>query len=116
MTPVKEPHTRIKPLALASGHGRYRYTAATGTPKRARASIRKWPLHKTVINHKFFNAPLPKQQSTGNGCAICIRTWFKIPMAQDQLFAATAIQGGFLGPVGSKEANYWCVGGLVRHL
>jgi hypothetical protein len=46
MTPVKDPHTRIKPLALASGHGRH----MTVAPKRALVSVGEWPLHMAVIN------------------------------------------------------------------
>jgi hypothetical protein len=46
--PVKDSHTRIKPLALASGHGRY----ITVTPERKRklVSVGEWPLNITVIN------------------------------------------------------------------
>jgi hypothetical protein len=44
--PVKDSHTRIKPLALASGHGRY----ITVTPERILVSVREWPLHIAVIN------------------------------------------------------------------
>jgi hypothetical protein len=44
--PVKDSHTRIKPLALASGHGRY----ITFSPERALVSVREWPLHIAVIN------------------------------------------------------------------
>jgi hypothetical protein len=39
--PVKDPHTRIKPLALASSHGRY----ITVTPERTLVSVGEWPLH-----------------------------------------------------------------------
>jgi hypothetical protein len=39
--PVKAPHTRIKALALASGHGRY----ITVTPERTLFSVGEWPLH-----------------------------------------------------------------------
>jgi hypothetical protein len=39
-------HLRIKPLALASGHGRY----ITVTPERTFLSVGEWPLHITVIN------------------------------------------------------------------
>jgi hypothetical protein len=39
--PVKDPHTRIKPLTLASGHGRY----ITVTPERTPVSVGEWPLH-----------------------------------------------------------------------
>jgi hypothetical protein len=41
MMPVKDSHTRIKPLALANGHGRY----MTVTPERALVSVGEWPLH-----------------------------------------------------------------------
>jgi hypothetical protein len=46
--PVKDFHTRIKPLALDSGHGRY----ITVTPERTFFSVGvgEWPLHITVIN------------------------------------------------------------------
>jgi hypothetical protein len=46
ITPVKDSHTRIKPLALASGHGRY----ITVTPERELVSVGEWLLHTTVIN------------------------------------------------------------------
>jgi hypothetical protein len=38
---AKDPHTRIKPLVLASGHGRY----ITATPERTPVSVGKWPFH-----------------------------------------------------------------------
>jgi hypothetical protein len=44
--PVKDSHTRIKPLALASGHDRY----ITVTSERTIVSVGEWPLHKAVIN------------------------------------------------------------------
>jgi hypothetical protein len=44
--PVKDSQTRIKPLALASGHGRY----ITVTPERTILSVGEWPLHIAVIN------------------------------------------------------------------
>ena len=44
--PVKDSHTRIKPLALASGRGRY----ITVTPERTLMSVGEWPLHIAVIN------------------------------------------------------------------
>jgi hypothetical protein len=44
--PAKDPHTRIKPLALASGHGRY----ITVTPERTLVSVGEWSLHIAVIN------------------------------------------------------------------
>ena len=42
--PVKGPHThtRIRPLALASGHGRYNVTV---TAERSLFSVGEWPLH-----------------------------------------------------------------------
>ena len=44
--PGKNSDTRIKPLALANGHGRY----ITVTPERALVSVGEWPLHIAVIN------------------------------------------------------------------
>jgi hypothetical protein len=44
--PVKDSHTRIKALALASGHGRY----LAVTPEQALLSVGEWPLHIAVIN------------------------------------------------------------------
>jgi hypothetical protein len=44
--PVKDPHTRIKPLALTNGYGRY----ITATPERALVFFGEWPLHMAVIN------------------------------------------------------------------
>jgi hypothetical protein len=44
--PVKDSHTRIKPLALASGHGRY----INVTPELTILSVGEWPLHIAVIN------------------------------------------------------------------
>jgi hypothetical protein len=46
ITPVKDSHTRIKPLALVSGHGRYIIV----TPERTILSVGEWPLHIAVIN------------------------------------------------------------------
>jgi hypothetical protein len=39
-------HALIKPLTLASGHGRY----ITVTPERTLLSVGEWPLHIAVIN------------------------------------------------------------------
>jgi hypothetical protein len=44
-TPVKDYHTRIKPLALASGHGR----CMTIAPERTPVSAGEWPLHLTAL-------------------------------------------------------------------
>jgi hypothetical protein len=44
--PGKHPDTRIKPLALTNGHGRY----MTVTPERKLLSVGEWPLHIAVIN------------------------------------------------------------------
>jgi hypothetical protein len=40
--PVKDPHTRIKPLAFASGHGRYIHIYCNC---HALVSFGEWPLH-----------------------------------------------------------------------
>jgi hypothetical protein len=44
--PAKDSNTGIKPLALASGHGRY----ITVTPERTLVSVGEWPLHIAAIN------------------------------------------------------------------
>jgi hypothetical protein len=42
----------MKPMALASGHGRY----ITVTPERTLVSVGEWPLHVTCYDrYKFFN-------------------------------------------------------------
>ena len=53
ITPVEDSHTRIKPLDVASDHGRYR----TITPERALVSVGEWPLHIniTVANLQPFH-------------------------------------------------------------
>jgi hypothetical protein len=43
---INNSFLRIKPLALASGHGRY----ITITPERTFLSGGEWPLHIAVIN------------------------------------------------------------------
>ena len=43
--PGKDSDTRIKPLTLTNGHGRY----MTVTPERTLESVGEWPLHITVI-------------------------------------------------------------------
>jgi hypothetical protein len=58
--PVKDSHTRIKPLALASGHGRY----ITVTPERTLLSAGEWPLH-TYSRYKFVTVSLPKRFRNG---------------------------------------------------
>ena len=44
--PGKHSDTRIKPLPLTNGHGRY----ITVTPERTLVSVGEWPLHIAVIN------------------------------------------------------------------
>jgi hypothetical protein len=44
--PGKNPDTRIKPLPLTNGHGRY----ITVTSERTLVSVGEWPLNMTVIN------------------------------------------------------------------
>jgi hypothetical protein len=44
--PGKNSDTRLKPLPLTNGHGRY----ITVTPERALLSVGEWPLHITVLN------------------------------------------------------------------
>jgi hypothetical protein len=44
--PINDSNTRIKPLVLASDHGRY----ITVTPERTLVSVGEWPLHTAVVN------------------------------------------------------------------
>jgi hypothetical protein len=46
MFPGKRSDTRIKPLPLTNGHGRYMAV----TPERELVSVGEWPLHVAVIN------------------------------------------------------------------
>ena len=50
--PLKDFHSRIKPLALASGHGRY----ITVTPERTLVSVGEWPLHIAVTIFNRFTS------------------------------------------------------------
>ena len=62
MMPGEHSHTRIKPLALASGHGRH--ITITVTPERALVSVGEWPLplHIAVT---FLDVSLPKPPCNG---------------------------------------------------
>jgi hypothetical protein len=59
--PVKDSNTRIKPLALASGHGRY----ITVTTERTLVSVGEWPLHIAYSRYNFLAASLPKRFRNG---------------------------------------------------
>ena len=56
--PGKHSDTRIKPLPLDNGHGRY----ITVTPERALVSVGKWPLNLAL---KFLTVSLPKPLCDG---------------------------------------------------
>jgi hypothetical protein len=57
--PVKDPHTRIKPLTLASGHGRY----ITVTPKTV--TCVRWGMAFAYSRYKFVTASIPKRFRNG---------------------------------------------------
>jgi hypothetical protein len=59
--PVKDPYTRIKPLALASGHGRY----IAVKPERTLLSVGEWGMAVTNNRYKFITASLPKRFRNG---------------------------------------------------
>jgi hypothetical protein len=74
--PVKGSHTRIKPLALASGHGRY----IAVIPEWALLSEGEWPLHKN--RYKFVTVSLLKRFRNGrfnSETATWIQKRFKLP-------------------------------------
>jgi hypothetical protein len=84
--PVKHSHTRIKPLALASGHDRYSYT--TVTPERALVSVGEWPLH-IYSRYKFLTVSLPKRFRSGrftSETATWIQKWFKMSVGTSRKF------------------------------
>jgi hypothetical protein len=73
--PVKDSHTRIKLLALASGHGRY----ITVTPERTLAYVR-WGMAFTYSRYKFVTVSLPKRFRNGrftSETATWIQKYFK---------------------------------------
>jgi hypothetical protein len=69
---VKDSHTRILPLALTNGHGRY----ITVTPERTLVSVGEWPLHIAVI---FVTVSLLKPPCSGfrSETATWIQKYFK---------------------------------------
>jgi hypothetical protein len=73
--PVKDSHTRIGPLALASGHGRY----ITVTPEQTLVSVGEWPLHITVIETCVTAVSLLKTpcSSFKSETATWIQKWLK---------------------------------------
>ena len=62
--PLKDPHThaRIKPLTLASGHGRY---ITTVTPERALVSCVRWGMAVAHSRYKFVTVSLLKRFRNG---------------------------------------------------
>ena len=56
--PGKHSDTRIKPLPLTNGHGRYK----TVTTERTLVSVGEWPLHIAVI-YKFVTVSLPYSET-----------------------------------------------------
>ena len=74
----KHSDTRIKPLTLANGHGRY----MTVTPERTLASVGPylWGMSVKYIDFKFLSVSLPKRPCNGrfnSETAIWIHKWFK---------------------------------------
>jgi hypothetical protein len=58
--PGKLSDTRIKPLPLTNGHGRY----MTVTPEQTLVSVGEWPLH-IYCRYKFIAVSLPKRLRNG---------------------------------------------------
>ena len=75
--PVKDSHTRIKPLAFTSGHGRY----ITVTPEQTLMSVCRWGMAVTYSRYKFVNVSIPKRLCNGrftSETATWIQKWFKM--------------------------------------
>jgi hypothetical protein len=70
--PVKDSHTRINPLPLASAHVRY----ITVTPERTILSVGEWPLH-IYSRYKFVTVSLPKRLRNGRFNSETA-TWFQV--------------------------------------
>jgi hypothetical protein len=82
--PVKDPHTRIQPLALASGHGRY-------------ITVTFWPLHIYYNRYKFVTASLPKRFRNGrfnSETATWIQNYFKQSVGTSIKLYLIVFQGG----------------------
>jgi hypothetical protein len=69
--PAKDSHTRIKPLALASGHGRY----ITASPERTLTFVR-WGMAVTCSRNKFVAVSLPKWLRNGRFTSETAVRWF----------------------------------------
>jgi hypothetical protein len=59
--PGKHSNTRIKPLPLANGHGRYTAAINRATTERILDSVGEWPLHVTYKRLKFITTSLLKR-------------------------------------------------------
>jgi hypothetical protein len=83
-------HLRIKPLALARGHGRY----ITVTPERTFVSVGEWPLHS---RYKFLTVSLPKRFLNGrltSETATWIQKYFQKSVGASRALDTTVFQGG----------------------
>jgi hypothetical protein len=74
--PGKDSNTRIKPLDLTNGHGRY----MTVTPERTLASVGECPLHIWSLNFfpfQFRNGRVRAVSRFTSETATWIQKWFK---------------------------------------
>jgi hypothetical protein len=86
--PDKYPDTRIKPLPLTNGHGRY----ITVAPEWTRLSVGEWPLHIAVFSCEFLTVSLPKRLRKGrfnSETTTWIQKWFKIPAGTSELLKSS---------------------------
>jgi hypothetical protein len=65
--PAKDPPTRIKPLAFASGYGRSRYMTGIvcSAPERTLLPVGGWTLHMTYGRYKRVTVSLLKRLPSG---------------------------------------------------
>ena len=86
--PVKGSHTRIKPLALASGHGRYGTWPLSYTRT---GSFVRWRMAVTYNRYKFVTVSLLKRLRNGRFTSetvtlILIQKWFKKSVGASRKF------------------------------
>jgi hypothetical protein len=80
--PVKDSHTRIKPLALASDHGRYMHNRYTRT-----GACVRWGIGYAYSRYKFIAASLPERLHSSrfaSETATWIQKWLKMPVGNSR--------------------------------
>jgi hypothetical protein len=80
--PGKNPDTRIKPLPLTNGHGRYIHAHNITATSEGTLTCVRWGMAVAYNRYKFVTVSLPKQFHNGHftsetATATCIQKCFK---------------------------------------